>query len=247
MKQRILLIGLAVVLVVGSVGCGGGDDNINGRWERNPGRLCCPAYEFSGNRFTRFLRDDWVGGSGTFSISGDYIEFVYEDGRIEVRSFSRTENTILIGQTRYTRASGSAAPAPAAATPAPPAEPAPAAPTPAPAAPTQAAPTPTVGYGDLDGRWERYEERRLLTNPESYDIYTRWQYAIEFSGDSFIAYANHFIWSVSPDQPDSEPEWRETDRGTFLIRGYEPDVRFVVVRIDENTIIFNDNLYNRVS
>ena len=191
MKQRVLLVGLAVVLVVALAGCGDDGNNLDGRWEA--GRN---AYEFSGRNFIR-ISDEvvghvWEGGrpgvgmleprweevtrNGTFSISGDYIEFVYADSDIVVHPFSRTENTIVIGQTRYTRASGGGSAAPAAAAPAPPAAAAPAAPAApdAPAAPTPEAPVPTVGYGELDGWW--------LHTDDTYG-YT----LLELRGNNFIA------------------------------------------------------------
>ena len=180
MKRRILLVGLAVVLVVALAGCGGDDgNNLDGMWERYPGSGF--GYEFSGRNFN--FNFHTITAAGTFSISGDYIEFVYANGNIVVRPFSRTENTIVIGQTRYTRASGSGG----SATPAP-AVPATPAPTqPEPAAPTPAAPTHTVGYGELDGRWERWSEPEDESGVDS--IHT----IFEFSGNRFIIFQEIFL------------------------------------------------------
>ena len=40
---------------------------------------------------------------GTYSISDGKIEFVFSDGAVVVSSFSRTENTVEIDRTRFTR------------------------------------------------------------------------------------------------------------------------------------------------
>jgi len=40
---------------------------------------------------------------GTFSFNDNEIEFVLSNGTIVVRSFSHTENTIELGETRFTR------------------------------------------------------------------------------------------------------------------------------------------------
>jgi hypothetical protein len=40
---------------------------------------------------------------GTFTLTTDEIEFVWENGDIQAHSFSRTDNTIAIGESRYVR------------------------------------------------------------------------------------------------------------------------------------------------
>jgi len=100
MKRKILAVGLVVILVVLMVGCGGGSSNLNGRWEYQfAGEY--NFWEFSGNRFTRSFEGRL--SRGTFSVTGDQIELVFESGDISVRSFSRTENTITVGNDRYNR------------------------------------------------------------------------------------------------------------------------------------------------
>ena len=224
MKQRLLFACLVIVLVFGLIGCGGGNDNANnldGRWERSDGHpRSYFVYEFQGRNFTYTHEEVGSGGvrqvahtnNGTFSISGDYIEFVFEDGRIMVSSFSRTENTISIDGRRYTRASGSGSAAPE---PAVPASAAPAQPAPAPAAPAQPAPAPAQPvpapvqpaapttppqhtnindpYG-LNGRWEAQDG--IGFDDEIW---------VEFEGDRFIlpngAFGSvHGTFSISGNQ-----------------------------------------------
>jgi len=55
---------------------------------------------FSGNRF---VEESHYDASGTYSVSDGKIEFVYENGTIKVRSFSKTKNTIIIGGIVYTK------------------------------------------------------------------------------------------------------------------------------------------------
>jgi len=40
---------------------------------------------------------------GTYSVTNDKIEFMYSDGTIEIYSFSRTENTVMIDGEQYNR------------------------------------------------------------------------------------------------------------------------------------------------
>ena len=117
-KVAVILLVIAFMFIVS--GCSG--NNLNGRWEAERTRfhvgtassfVVVPTFEFQGNNFYNFayIHDDgstltnWGEFRGTFSISGDQIELVHNSGRVEVRSFSRTENTINIGGTRFTRIS----------------------------------------------------------------------------------------------------------------------------------------------
>jgi|GEM_PF-2051003 len=69
------------------------------------------TYSFSGNTFTEMTtsynhisRQQFTDtNTGTFSLGRNRIEFKYSNGRVGVRSFSRTENTITIGAYRYDR------------------------------------------------------------------------------------------------------------------------------------------------
>ena len=246
MKQRILLIGLAIIMAVITIGCGGGDDNLGGSWERphHANRGATETLEFSGSNFTfntyvmpPTFRWEARTFTGTFSISGDYIEFVFEDGSIDVQPFSRTENTLnfqecgRIASGRFTRASGGsgattspAAAAPAAAAPAVPATPAPAAP---------AAPAPTVSGGDgLDGRWELEHEGRLLPF-----------FWIEFSGNNFIApldgfFGSHALWFGTFTILDEEIEF------VNLVIGFDR-VRTFPFSHAGNTVVINDMIFIR--
>jgi len=118
MKRRVLIVGMVAILVVVTAGCGRGE--LDGIW-------VCPGnsewqvdtWEFSGNRFTytevTTIADSTINGTlnivghdervtmGAFSISGDLIEFIYEDGDIRVFSFWRTENTITINHRQFNR------------------------------------------------------------------------------------------------------------------------------------------------
>jgi len=90
---------MAVVLVIVAVGCGGGGNNLNGRWGRDG--LDDIVFEFSGNRFT--LQAGHQSSRGTFSISDDQIELVLENGSIELHPFSRTDNTFTLRGMRFER------------------------------------------------------------------------------------------------------------------------------------------------
>ena len=267
MLRKILYAVLAVTLVVTTVGCGGGgngnENNLDGRWEfgDNTSREFVIRYEFSGGNFTAIRNEsagqyisgsvirtrlEEVARSGTFSISGDYIEFVYENGDIVVHPFSRTENTVSIGGTRYTRAGGATPEAPASADP------------------TPAAPAPTAGSGELDGRWKF---------PEPFDDcvveYVRVYDAVEFSGSNFSLFYVTFH-----DRAPPGGIWTERARGTFSIHGNQMEVvvSYMMVRdwdpphearwepvdgepvvevssfsrIDENTIILDGGQFVRV-
>ena len=107
MKRRILLVGLVIVLAVVAIGCGGGRNNLDGRWENIQSGTWI---EFSRNNFTSndsFASIYGTSTSGTFSVSGtglhSQIEFVGDDGRVASNFFSRTENTITIGSGQFTR------------------------------------------------------------------------------------------------------------------------------------------------
>jgi hypothetical protein len=60
------------------------------------------VYSFSGNSFTYSIGEHSIVG-GTYSIFNDQIEFVFDDGHIQVHYFSRTENTITISRRTFTR------------------------------------------------------------------------------------------------------------------------------------------------
>jgi len=122
--KRIITLGLVIlVFVMLFSACGGG---LSGSWEFADGGRVRSTFSFSGNSFT-FWEEDQSPGSpgetadeaaqrrdegrtrtGTYLISrdqsGERIELTWDDnGRIEVYDFSRTENTIEIARTRYTR------------------------------------------------------------------------------------------------------------------------------------------------
>jgi len=64
---------------------------------------------FTGKKFTLFhpfFSNTFgidVSDSGTYSITGDKMEMIFADGTIKVFDFSRTENTITISGTQFTR------------------------------------------------------------------------------------------------------------------------------------------------
>lgn len=98
----------AILIFVFILGCSGGK-TLSGTWEgseRGWGEDYTIIYNFSGKNYSYTRIGGWRGvieQSGTYSISGDQIEFVDSDGDIEVHYFSRTENTIAIDSVRLTR------------------------------------------------------------------------------------------------------------------------------------------------
>ena len=128
---RVVFVAISVVVFV--AGCGDNGTlsgkwkaDTDERW--NSG--ICGELEFQGKSFTftnerstdhgvEYSIPDFVRGrlaiaavnsesyrgvaSGTYSLSGNQIELKFSDGTIEVRSFSRTENTIKIGSNIFTR------------------------------------------------------------------------------------------------------------------------------------------------
>ena len=92
-----------------------GNSQLSGKWEYNGERAIpnygkhlrgFPLFEFSGNKYsfspykgnTSMEREE-----GTFSISNDKIELLSSNGKTEVYSFSRTENTIQISGITFVR------------------------------------------------------------------------------------------------------------------------------------------------
>ena len=59
-------------------------------------------FEFSGRSYTLSNRNGTT--KGTFSTTGDNIEFVSSDGKVAVHKFSRTPNAITIDGTAFVRA-----------------------------------------------------------------------------------------------------------------------------------------------
>jgi len=92
---------------------------LDGTWEHEnviisyDGRPIIASMVFQGNQMTSIGRDFVTGQvvaevSGTFSISGDQIESISEDGRVSTNVFFRIdENTFLIDGMEYIRVSGS--------------------------------------------------------------------------------------------------------------------------------------------
>ncbi|MCL2638546.1 MAG: hypothetical protein FWD48_09275 [Oscillospiraceae bacterium] len=110
MKKKGIIIGVVAVIVVISIILiialsGGG---LSGTWKLilNDGSIM--TYTFSGNSFTATAAGSgvpawFVNGKGTYSITGDKIEFKYDDSFIQVLSFSQTENTIEVNRWFFTR------------------------------------------------------------------------------------------------------------------------------------------------
>jgi hypothetical protein len=82
------------------------DTDISGTWE-DKGENGETSYTFSGNTFTRTTAGSTHVDAGTYSLSDNEIELICEcpeDCAVTgVYRFRRTENTITIGGTRYTR------------------------------------------------------------------------------------------------------------------------------------------------
>jgi hypothetical protein len=90
---------LVVIIFVFALSCSGGN-RLSGTWVCERGWFV--PYTFSGRNWREGTGND-SGWHGTYSISGNRIEFVGVEGWIEVYSFSRTQNTITIDGRRYIR------------------------------------------------------------------------------------------------------------------------------------------------
>ena len=101
-KTIALILGVSLFLVL-LTACGG---QLSGTYENIDGSV---TWSFSGKNYElTFIdwRGNYVSETGTYSITGDQIEltFIDVDGPyVYVCDFSRTENTIVIDGTRYTR------------------------------------------------------------------------------------------------------------------------------------------------
>jgi uncharacterized lipoprotein YehR (DUF1307 family) len=95
MKKATALF-LAVIMVISITGCG----NLSGRYENTE---INEAYVFSGSNYTQHGDDDVVLSKGKYTINGDEIEFVTEDGDEWTLFFSRDGDTITIGGNQFTR------------------------------------------------------------------------------------------------------------------------------------------------
>jgi len=106
-RKRLLSLMLAMLLVIPmAVSCSGSKSKLSGTW--SSGKFDTTWYEeytFSGKKFTR--TSVWWGvvdsDSGSYSLTNDEIEMVFEDGSIWIGDFTRTENTISIDGDRYER------------------------------------------------------------------------------------------------------------------------------------------------
>ena len=120
-KKIIGIAAAAVLIVVVLVVALGNSGGLSGTWRCGGTDFEC-IFEFRGRNFTysqttrTFFRCLLFWGvtpnqvvnqretfRGTFSITDDRIEFVFSDGSIEVMRFRRTENTITIGSSTFTR------------------------------------------------------------------------------------------------------------------------------------------------
>jgi hypothetical protein len=107
----LLTVSILLVLTMILSGCSGND--LDGTWLFE-GRASS-YITFDGSNFTTNLGRSTFGvpsGSGTFSITqgvtNDNIEFIFSNGEVLVREFTRTENAITIrgGSFRFTLARG---------------------------------------------------------------------------------------------------------------------------------------------
>ena len=101
-KQSIFFSILAIITLVFTFGCSG--KNLNGTWEAKVRRLTFSGKNFTSTIFFPTVLDinmSPIEAKGTYSLSGDKIEFLYSDGSVEVSSFSRTKNTIMVGNDLY--------------------------------------------------------------------------------------------------------------------------------------------------
>jgi hypothetical protein len=93
--KGLLTIALLILLIASLGGCD--SDSLDGTWFDGVNSV----YVFSGSNVT--YRWSSTENQGTFSISGSQIEFVWDNERIVVFPFSRTDNTVAIGTRRYYR------------------------------------------------------------------------------------------------------------------------------------------------
>ncbi|MCL1788902.1 MAG: hypothetical protein FWG33_00930 [Oscillospiraceae bacterium] len=101
--KKLTAIILAMVLVLGLTGCNNsGLSGVYVSQYSNGGFI-----EFSGKNFTRVTDygSEEEELKGTYSITENEIEIKIKDVGIEVMPFSKTENTITISNTQYTRLS----------------------------------------------------------------------------------------------------------------------------------------------
>ena len=110
-KKVLSVLVLAVIMLTMLTGCGGDRlsgtyvtrraDNLNSALNTFGGSLDY-SYEFFGKNYIKTkVREDgddvkYIEEKGKYSISGDMIEFVPDDGKIYAISFSHTENTFII-------------------------------------------------------------------------------------------------------------------------------------------------------
>ena len=116
MLKKYFSTGMVLVLIFVLTSCASSVE-LNGKWEFSKGieRI---AIEFSERNFTTVLHlyidtentDGHVSHEvletvvrGTFSVSDDQIEFVFDNGDIKTHSFSLTENTLILSGTHYYR------------------------------------------------------------------------------------------------------------------------------------------------
>jgi hypothetical protein len=112
--KHFVIIAFITIIGLSIVGCSG-VNRLSGKWEGKRSISYFPwnvtvEYAFSGKKFT--LNEYKISGygielgdnkEGTYSISKNNIELKFSDGDIEVYSFSRTKNTLNIGEIQFTR------------------------------------------------------------------------------------------------------------------------------------------------
>ena len=108
MKTRVISITMAIILIFIMVACSSSSGTkLSGTYVSYP-----ESYNFSGDRFklTTYHDASLSGGGltideeeGKYSISDGKIEFVFDTGKIRVYDFSRTENTIQLNRSQYSK------------------------------------------------------------------------------------------------------------------------------------------------
>jgi len=103
MKKIIAVVISSMLILVAFTACGGGDEgdfDLTGTWRLQIGDTTA-IYEFT--------KDSWsldafgAISKGTYTITGNQIKFVTDDGNPLTQSFSHKGNTITIGGQQYTR------------------------------------------------------------------------------------------------------------------------------------------------
>ncbi|MCL2837594.1 MAG: hypothetical protein FWE04_00790 [Oscillospiraceae bacterium] len=97
----VLVLVIIAVLVINNGDSGGADGSLDGTFAHGAEVITFDGENFvvSGGAGHRHLPN----GEGTFSVTGNNIEFTFDDGNVETRRFSHDGNSITLDGHRYPR------------------------------------------------------------------------------------------------------------------------------------------------